>query len=870
MCSSSGDGGPVSAASVCDPRGLAVDSAGNLYVTDRDRVRKITTDGIIQTIAGGDSCTVNGADGQPAASVCLYPFSLAVDSNGSLYISGSPIRKVTPDGLITTIGGGTISGFAGDGGPATLAQVSNSLNGIAVDRAGNLYIADTRNGRVRKVTADGVISTIAGNGVNGSAGDGGPATSAQMKAPVDVFIDRFDNIYILDGALVRKITTDGVIRTIAGCTGVCVGAPGQDGHLATESVLRTPQRIAVDSAGALYIAEADRVRKVGADGIMTTVATFDPSYQVLGFALSPAGGFYIGTGDSAGRYRIQKVTPDGAINTVAGSGICPFALNIGDGGPATSAQLCYPAGIKLDAAGNLYVAQNNRIRKISPAGIISTVAGGNIVPGFSGDGGPATSAQLNNGALFPDVAVDGAGNLYIADSLNGRIRKVSPSTATQSFNLAASSADYRAATSLSGPIAVGYGTVQPAPGKSTPSGIAVFSYRSNGALVSETAVPASPLRQSGRIYAESSGAVRTAIAIANPSDQDAAVSFYFTDKDGVNSRSVTTALPAHEQYAAFLDEAPYHGSKTAQSFTFTSSVPVGAIALRSYVNERGDPLMTTLPVSPLSSNASGSTGKISLPHFAAGGGWTTQVLLVNPTDQPLSGTVNMDATYTYAITPRSSAKITSANSDVLRTGNIVITPAQGSGSPIVSSVFTLTTNGITVTETGIATTGVAQSFWIFAESDSGRQLQTGIAIANTTAGSAIIQFELLTLDGQPSRLAGPTTLGPNEHIAMFLNQIPGVQNLPASFRGVLHISSNTSISAIGLRTRYNERGDFLISTTPAIADNSPSSTEESVFPQVVSGSGYTTEFILMNAGGASQGTLSLTSQTGTELPLFAP
>src|SRR6266850_4677242 len=214
------------------------------------------------------------------------------------------------------------------------------------------------------------------------------------------------------------------------------------------------------------------------------------------------------------------------------------------------------------------------------------------------------------------------------------------------------------------------------------------------------------------------------------------------------------------------------------------------------------------------------------------------------------------------VSGRSSVKIRSGNSDSLRTGNVVITPAQGGGAPIVSSVFTFVTNGITVPETGIATTGVGPSFRVFAESDSAKELQTGIAIANTSGGIAKIQFELLTPGGQPSGYAGSTTLGPNSHVAMFLNQIPGLQSLPSSFRGVLRISSDTSISAIGLRTRYNERGDFLISTTPAIADNSPSSTEESVFPQVVSGSGYSTEFILMNAGGASQGTLSLTSQTG--------
>jgi len=177
-----------------------------------------------------------------------------------------------------------------------------------------------------------------------------------------------------------------------------------------------------------------------------------------------------------------------------------------------------------------------------------------------------------------------------------------------------------------------------------------------------------------------------------------------------------------------------------------------------------------------------------------------------------------------------------------------------------------------VSESGVATTGIAQSFRIFAEFDSAQAMKTGIAIANTASTVASIQFELLTLSGQPSGYFGSTTIDGSGHLALFLNEIPGLENLPSSFRGVLRVSSNTSISAVGLRARYNERGDFLISTTPAIAADTPISTEEVIFPQVVTGSGYTTEFVLMGTGGASTdtpaaGNVVLASQTGTELPL---
>jgi hypothetical protein len=338
----------------------------------------------------------------------------------------------------------------------------------------------------------------------------------------------------------------------------------------------------------------------------------------------------------------------------------------------------------------------------------------------------------------------------------------------------------------------------------------------------------------------------------------------------VNSGEGTTTIPAHDQFATFLDQAPYRGNADAQSFTFTSSAPVGAIALRVFVNERSEALLTTLPVAAVSSTSFDfpSGGSTILPHFAAGGGWSTQVLLVNPTDGPLSGTVEIDGTYPYTISPRSSAKLITSNWKDLRTGNVRVTAGAGTVLPVISTVFSLVTNGITVTQTGIGTTGVAQSFDVYVESDSARQLQTGIAIGNAGSGAASIRFDLLTLDGVSTGYSGSASADPAGHIAMFLNQIPGLQSLPPSFRGILHISSDAAISAIGLRTIYNERGDFLFATTPAVAANIQPSSDAVVFPQVVSGSGFNTEIILMNSAGASEGTVTLASQSGFELPLF--
>jgi hypothetical protein len=214
--------------------------------------------------------------------------------------------------------------------------------------------------------------------------------------------------------------------------------------------------------------------------------------------------------------------------------------------------------------------------------------------------------------------------------------------------------------------------------------------------------------------------------------------------------------------------------------------------------------------------------------------------------------------------------ITSAASNILRTGNIRVTPGQGTPAPVVSSVFTLTTNGITTTETGVATTGNAMSFQIFAELGAAQSLRTGIAMANATGITANLQFDLLSLDGQSAGFTGSTTIPPNGHLALFLDEILRMQNRPSSFRGILHVTSDQPISAIGLRIRYNERNELVLATTPAVPDTVASTTDAYVFPQVVSGMGYSTEFILLNSGAPAGGTVTIKSQTGMAMPVFAP
>jgi PKD repeat protein/biopolymer transport protein ExbD len=352
---------------------------------------------------------------------------------------------------ITTIAGTGVAGSAGDGGQATSAQL-NRPRGIAIDAQGNVYIADENANRVRKLSG-GIISTVAGTGTAGFSGDGGQATSAQLKGPIGVAVDAQGNLYIgdLGNQRVRKVS-GGIISTVAG-TGTA-GYSG-DGGQATSAQINSPYGVAVDAQGNLYIADFgnQRIRKVSG-GIISTVAgtgtagatgdggqaTSAQLKNPIGVSVDAQGNLYIA---DLGNYRVRKVS-GGIISTVAGTGTLGFS---GDGGQATSAQLNAPADVAADAQGTLYIADwsNNRIRKVS-GGIINTIAGTGAA-GFTGDGGQAASAQLNNPYNF---GIDGQGNLYVSDTLNQRVRKIENKPPTASFTFSPASGTAPLAVSFDG------------------------------------------------------------------------------------------------------------------------------------------------------------------------------------------------------------------------------------------------------------------------------------------------------------------------------------------------------------------------------------------------------------------------------------
>ena len=431
-----GDRGPATEAQLAHPRGVAVDGAGNFYIADtyNNRIRKVDAAGIITTIAGtGEGGYSFGGDGRAATEAQLAePSGVAVDGAGNLYIADTGndrIRMVDPAGIITTVAGSGESGFGGDGGQAVQAQLAHP-RGVAADAAGNLYIADTGNDRIRNVDLAGVITTVAGFGEDGFSGDGGAAEQAQLGGPSGVAVDGSGGLFIADSYnhRIRKVDSTGTIATIVG------GFFSGDGRAADQAYLGRPKGVAVDAAGNVYIADTSnhRIRKVDAAGIITTIAgTGEGDYSFggdggaateaqlaypSGVAADAAGNVYIA---DTSNHRIRKVDPAGTITTVAGSGEPGLG---GDGGQAHQAKLDNPFGVAVDGAGSLYIADssNHRIRKVDPAGTITTVAGSGE-PGFGGDGGQAHQARLDNPF---GVAVDGTGSLYIADTSNHRIRKV--------------------------------------------------------------------------------------------------------------------------------------------------------------------------------------------------------------------------------------------------------------------------------------------------------------------------------------------------------------------------------------------------------------------------------------------------------------
>jgi hypothetical protein len=441
------------------------------------------------------------------------------------------------------------------------------------------------------------------------------------------------------------------------------------------------------------------------------------------------------------------------------------------------------------------------------------------------------------------------------------------------------------------PVVVGYARVQPS-ASTTPAAAAIFDLRQNGVLVAEAAVPGMTTTASGRTYAEVNSPINTGVAFANPSSAPVTISFNFTDQNGNDFGQSSFVLAANAQTAKFLSESPFRAPSFAGTFTFNASAPVGVISLRTILNQRGEFLVFTQTVTPLPDTLSSST--VVMGHFADGGGWTTELILVNTSDAAITGTVQflnegtatvpgvpitlnvngqVAASFAYSIRPRSSAKLATAGSAsaAVQVGSIRVIPDSGSVAPSTSAVFSLSQNGVTVARAAVQTQAASVAFRSYVEVNSSAAvpgaIQSGIAISNSSATSATVNFELTGLDGFNTGLSASVVVPASGHVSKFIHELFPTLSLP--FRGILRVSSASAIVIVSLRMRYNERGDFLVTTTPAANEASPSTTAELIFPQIADQGGYSTQFIFFSGvfGQSTSGTLQFFGQDGQPLNL---
>jgi sugar lactone lactonase YvrE len=461
-----GDNVPATHVRLDVPRGIAVDSSGSLYISEEhsSRLRKVAPNGLISALAGFDTTGGFCGDGGAAISACISPSATALDASGNMFIADNVrVRRVDAGtGIISTVAGGGLSNHV-----IAASTPLNQPQGVAADSSGNLYITDTGHNLIRKVSlASGISIVFAGNGLNTISGDGGPAVTAGLFNPRAIALDGSDNIYVVAQGSVRKITAStGAITTVAGG-----GNSGGDGIPATQVSLLAGA-IAVAKNGDLFISEPNQIDKVSANtGILTIIAgngdgvdggpaltaKVNPGALSLdefgnlfmleggnvrmisaasgiiskvaaapfgsnGLSMDSAGNIYVTNSRS---HAVDKLSP-GATTFVriAGDGNNAFS---GDGGPAVNAELNSPSATSVDASGNVFIADtlNNRIRRIDSSGVINTIVG-NGTTSSGGDGGLATNAtftQLNG------IAVDSAGNIFVTDIASQLVRRIAAGT----------------------------------------------------------------------------------------------------------------------------------------------------------------------------------------------------------------------------------------------------------------------------------------------------------------------------------------------------------------------------------------------------------------------------------------------------------
>ena len=863
----SGDGNSATSAqlalSAAVQAGIAVDTAGNIYFTDYGnvRIRKVSN-GVITTVAGNGMQSLgsgdNGDNGPATSGALSNPAGIAIDPSGSsLYIANSSgnnsIRKVVNDVIFTIAGGGVLS-FTGDNGPALGAGVI-SPQGVALDDQGNYFIADSGNGRVRKV-ASLMITTIAGSGVSGLVGDNGPATSGQLVGPADVAVDSASNVYIADGgnARVRKVSaSNSVITTVAGNGGI---GPAGDGGPATAAALLAPSNLALDFAKNLYITDTGQIRRVSATGDITTVlanaagpAAVDAqgniyiadkqNHQVIEIA----GGLktvIAGTGtpgfsgdnglptsaqlfqptrvilDSLGRVfvidsgnsRIRRIIKDVMITTVAGNGTVGDS---GDNGPATSAGLSAPLSLAVDSSGNLFIGvAGSRVRRVSNA-VITTVAGTGV-PGFTGDNGPAANARLGSPI---GLAADTSGNVYVADQLNSNIRVLISSGSVCSYNVTPTTLQHLAAGGNS-PISIqtdaaclwsvtglpSWITVSGAATGTGPATVTLVVAANSGVARSATLAVAGVTIAVNQAGAATTGCTYT----ISPGGQA------FAAAGGSGSFTVTTTAACSW---ATVSASPWITGTVAGTGNGTAIYQVAANvgAARSGSISIADKSFTVEQAAlafPFTSSA-------SLPHFVVEGSWESTITLVNTGSSTAQARLNFfrnGNAWTLPLTfpPASSSASPLLASTIDRTlnpGAILVIKSTGPGADFSDGWVQLLTNG-TIAANGNFRSNIGSSdqqigvpfetrngnAYVFPFDNTGT-LVTAVALTNTgtQAGNAGI---VIRDDTGNMVLSTTITLGAQAHTAFLLPSL--YPAFTAGKRGTVEFDapSGGQISTLGI------------------------------------------------------------------------
>lgn len=417
------------------PEGVTVDSVGNVYVADQANfiIRKINPAGVVTTLAGRAGYA-GSQSGTNSTARFYYPSGVTVDSAGNVWVADTfnhIIRKITPDGVVTTPAG--LAGQSGSADGTNNAARFNQPSGVAVDSSGNIYVADTGNYTIRKITPEGVTTTLAGLAGEYTSPTDGTGGAARFNQPNDVALDSAGNVYVADAynSAIRKITPAGIVTTLAGR----VGAYGSTDGTNDAARFSYPNGVAVDSTGNVYVADSNNqtIRKITSVGVVTTLAGLAGEsgnadgtnstarfYQPNGVAVDGVGNIYV-----ADTYNntIRKITPSGVVTTFAGQA----GQGGGDDGNGSTARFNSPFGIALDKLGNVYVAEiyGATIRKITPVGVVTTLAGRAYESG-SADGGmddAGSAARFNSPR---GLAVDDSGNVFVADYGNNTIRMITP------------------------------------------------------------------------------------------------------------------------------------------------------------------------------------------------------------------------------------------------------------------------------------------------------------------------------------------------------------------------------------------------------------------------------------------------------------